>query len=271
MQINAGFIGGGNMAASLIGGIIHDTVPASNIIVAEPRDERRNELIDLFGVQVTADNNIVCQNADVIVLAVKPQLMSDVVQQLEGYQDQTLFISIAAGISIESLQAWLGTHNPVVRVMPNTPALVGYGASALYASASVNNEQKEIAESMLNAVGISTWVNRESDLDIVTALSGSGPAYFMLFIKALVDKAIQAGLSEAVANELAMQTAIGAATLAKLSDDDLTTLIQKVTSPGGTTAKAMEVLNNREVPEIIAEAFDAAQKRSEAMAEEFSH
>jgi pyrroline-5-carboxylate reductase len=271
MQIKAGFIGGGNMAASLIGGLIPKTVPANNIIVAEPREERRRELVEQFGVQVTADNSIACQNSDVVVLAVKPQLMSEVVQQLEGYQEQTLFISIAAGVSIDSLQAWLGSHNRVVRVMPNTPALVGFGASALYASASVSENQKEIAGSMLNAVGISAWVNRESDLDIVTALSGSGPAYFMLFIKALVDKAIEAGLNDTVAKELAVQTAIGAATLAKLSDDDLTTLIQKVTSPGGTTAKAMEVLNNRDVPAIIAEAFDAAQKRSEAMALEFSH
>ena len=215
------------MAASLIGGLIPETVLANSIFVAEPREERRNELVNQFGVQVTADNNIVCQNCDVVVLAVKPQLMSAVVQQLERYQDQTLFISIAAGVGISSIQAWLGSHNPVVRVMPNTPALVGFGASALYASANVSEEQKEITESMLNAVGISTWVNRESDLDIVTALSGSGPAYFMLFIKALVDKAIKAGLSDTVAKELAVQTAIGAATLAKLSDDDLTTLIKK--------------------------------------------
>ena len=270
MQINIGFIGGGNMAASLIGGLIPDTVAPDSIIVAEPNKERRTKLVSQFGVQVTADNSVVCQNSDVVVLAVKPHVMPDVVKQLTGYQNQTLFISIAAGINITSLQAWLGTQHPVVRVMPNTPALIGIGASALYASGNVSKEKKNIAGTILDAVGMSTWVNNESDLDIVTALSGSGPAYFMLFIKALVDQAIKAGLNDSVAKELAVQTAIGAATLAKLSEDDLATLIQKVTSPGGTTAKAMEVLNNRDVPAIIAEAFDAAQQRSEAIASEFS-
>lgn len=271
MEINAGFIGGGNMAASLIGGLIPDTITPESIIVAEPNEQRRAELVDQFGVQATADNNLVCKNADVIVLAVKPQVMADVVQKLSGYKVDTLFISIAAGVSINSLQSWLSSQNPIIRVMPNTPALVGCGASALYASSNVSEEQKDIAGAILDAVGITTWVNNEADLDIVTALSGSGPAYFMLFIKALVDRAVSAGLEDSVAKELAIQTAIGAATLAKQSDDDLSTLIQKVTSPGGTTEAAMRVLNNQNVTAIIAEAFAAAQQRSEAMTSEFSH
>ena len=131
------------MAASLIGGLIPDTIAPDSIIVAEPNKERRTKLVSQFGVQVTADNNVVCQNSDVVVLAVKPHVMPDVVKQLTGYQNQTLFISIAAGINITSLQAWLGTQHPVVRVMPNTPALIGIGASALYASGNVSEEKKK--------------------------------------------------------------------------------------------------------------------------------
>ena len=260
------------MAASLIGGLVPSTIASEHIIVSEPNVERRAVLAEQFGIEVTDDNNLVCQISDVVVLAVKPQIMADVAQQLELDESTPLFISIAAGISISNLQNWLGSASyPIVRVMPNTPALVGCGASGLYAGPGVNQQQTEIAQTLVDSVGISFWVDNETDLDLVTALSGSGPAYFILFIKALVDRATQAGLSAKVAEELAIQTAIGAATLAKASDDDLTTLIQKVTSPGGTTEKALEVLNNKGVSAIIAEAFDAAQQRSEKMTVEFDH
>ncbi|MBT5031427.1 MAG: pyrroline-5-carboxylate reductase [Proteobacteria bacterium] len=271
MQIKVGFIGGGNMAAGLIGGLVPGNIASKDVIVSEPNVERRAVLAEQFGVEITTDNNLVCQISDVVVLAVKPQIMAEVAQQLELDESTPLFISIAAGISISKLQNWLGSAAayPIVRVMPNTPALVGCGASGLFAGPGVNQQQKEIAQTLVDSVGISFWVDSETNLDLVTALSGSGPAYFLLFIKALVDRATQAGLSAKVAEALAMQTAIGAATLAKTSDDDLTTLIQNVTSPGGTTEKALEVLNNKDVSAIIAEAFDAAQQRSEEMAVEF--
>ncbi|MDB4511926.1 pyrroline-5-carboxylate reductase [Arenicella sp.] len=277
MNTKLGFIGGGNMASSLIGGLLSHTLlddfTPQDIMVFEPNNAKAKQLNAEFNIQLAVDNQQLLQHANVVVIAVKPQVLQTVLKPLSASFKETkpLIVSIVAGIRIGSIERWLDDQHAVVRVMPNTPALMAAGASGLFANERVDSEQKKITERLLNAVGMSRWVNSEEDIDTVTALSGSGPAYFMLFIKSLIDAAQTAGLDHDTATELALATASGSAKLIANSDLPLQTLIDNVTSPGGTTEQALLSFHADQLPTIVCSAFEAARLRSEEMAEQLGN
>ncbi len=265
------FIGAGNMANSIIGGLINTGYPASSIIASDPNTDVLVKLHDQLGIQTESDNAKACSQADIVVLAVKPQVMKSVTQALQTALDhRPLVISIAAGISINSLSEWLGEGTAIVRCMPNTPALVKQGATGLYANHQVSEAQKEAAESLMNAIGICTWLDSEALLDSVTAISGSGPAYFFLLMEAMIEAGIKQGLSPEQAKQLTLQTAAGASTLAQQSDVDVAELRRRVTSPGGTTEQAIMSFEAAGLRKIVDDAMLACAKRSQTMANEFS-
>ena len=268
-DVNISFIGGGNMATSLIGGLIADGFSAKHITVSEPSAEKRAQLAAQFGVQIVAENDKAVMNADVVVLATKPQVLGNVARGLHStlLERKPLIVSIAAGVRVQSLQEWLGSHCAIVRCMPNTPALVRSGATGLFANAQVTDLQKNLAESLLRAVGVTVWLKQEADLDIVTALSGSGPAYFFYVMEAMQQAAIHLGLTVDTARLLTLQTALGAAKMAVESPVEVAQLRQQVTSPGGTTERAIEVLTQAQLPKILSEAIQAACTRSEELAQ----
>lgn len=259
------------MARSLIGGLIADGWQANNISVADPDEEQLSSLRSHFPVHTSQTNKEAAKNCEVIVFAVKPQVMREVATDLAGLikQQQPLVISIAAGIRSTDLQRWSGGESALVRCMPNTPALVQSGATALFANHQVSGEQKDLAESILRAVGLTVWVDDEDQMDAVTALSGSGPAYLFLVMEAMQEAGKTLGLAPDTARLLALQTAFGAAKMALESSEDAATLRQRVTSPGGTTEKALEVLQNNGLPATFTEAMKAARDRSRALAEQF--
>lgn len=271
MTTTLAFIGGGNMAGSLIGGLIADGWDPGLIHVADPDPQRRDNLAQRFGVSATQDNGRAAAQATTVVLAVKPQIMGAVARELAPLIDRqrTLVISIAAGIRETALRQWLGENTAIVRSMPNTPALVQSGASALYANPAVSEAQRNIAESILRAVGLAIWVDDESLMDAVTALSGSGPAYFFLFMEALQAAGLQFGLSPDAARLLTLQTAFGASKMALESAEDVARLRQRVTSPGGTTERAIEVFRRHGLDAIVLEALQEARARSRELADEF--
>jgi len=258
------FIGGGNMARSLIGGLIGDGFAAANITVADPDSNSLNDLQQRFKINIATDNLTALHNADTVVLAVKPQLLHAVIEQLRPalQKQQPLLISIAAGVREASMSKWLGFKLPIVRSMPNTAALVQSGATGLFANAAVSAVQRDQAESILRAVGLTLWVEEESQLDAVTALSGSGPAYFFRVMEIMQQSAENLGLNQDQARLLTLQTAFGAAKLALESSDDLTTLRQNVTSKGGTTAAALQHLQQGGLEEVFDGALQAAHARS---------
>jgi pyrroline-5-carboxylate reductase len=257
------FIGGGNMARSLIGGLIKTGIPKSQIAVSEPDSDLRAQLAEDFGIAVHASNIDAARDADVVVLAVKPQMMKTVCADLRGAVRSTkpLVISIAAGIRIDQLEPWLGGDIAVIRCMPNTPALIGAGAAGLCANARVTQEQRERAKNILGATGISCWIDDENLMDTVTALSGSGPAYFFLLVEALEEAAVAQGLPRDVARDLATQTCFGAGKMLRESDVSAAELRRRVTSPGGTTQAALESFNADALNAIVARAVSAATKR----------
>jgi len=265
------FIGAGNMARSLIGGLIADGWDATCISVSDPDTAQLAALSSRFQVNTDTNNHSVTENADVVVLAVKPQIIRDVALDLsELIQNrQPLLISIAAGIRATDLQRWLGGSCALVRCMPNTPALVQSGATALWRNEHVGDEQKDLAESILRAVGLALWVDSEDLMDSVTALSGSGPAYFLLVMEALQEAGQAMGLPEETAKLLSLQTACGAAKMALESSEDAAVLRQRVTSPGGTTEKALAVLENGGLRALFSDALNAARERSRELAEQF--
>ncbi|PCI20621.1 MAG: pyrroline-5-carboxylate reductase [Piscirickettsiaceae bacterium] len=267
---NIGFIGGGNMASSLIGGLISNGYPADKITVADLDEKKLQYLSNQFGVNYTLDNAQVASASELLVLAVKPQHMQAVAEQIkESVQaKKPVVVSIAAGIREGSLALWLGGSIAVVRCMPNTPALVRTGATGLHANDFVSEEQKDQTESLLRAVGVTVWVDDESDLDIVTALSGSGPAYFFLVMEALEKAAIEAGLDPKTAQLLTQETALGAAKMALESSESAATLRQRVTSPGGTTEKAIAVMESQGLQNILRDAVLAAKQRSVELSDE---
>ncbi|MDR9406905.1 MAG: pyrroline-5-carboxylate reductase [Spiribacter sp.] len=264
------FIGGGNMARSLIGGLIADGHTAAHLRVAEPDSARRQALIDDFGVQAFADNATAARGAAAVMLAVKPAMMATVSGELAGQirSQASLVISIAAGVRSADLGRWLGDGVAIVRAMPNTPALVQTGATALYANAVVNTEQRDLAETILRAVGMVVWLPDEAQMDAVTALSGSGPAYFFYTMEAMQAAGESLGLEPRTAQLLTLETALGAARMALESADDAATLRQRVTSPGGTTAAAIEQLQAGELGPLYAKAMRAAAERAAAMGDE---
>lgn len=267
------FIGGGNVARSLIGGLIADGVPATRLQASEPDPARRDALQREFGVRVTDDNAAATAAAGVVVLAVKPQIMAGVARELAAplAGRDTLVISVAAGIRSGDLARWLGGEVAIVRAMPNTPALLGCGATALYAAPGVTAMQRERAEFILRAVGSVNWVEDEAHMDAVTALSGSGPAYFFLLIEAMADGATALGLPAALARLLALETALGAARMAIESDEDIAALRRQVTSPGGTTEAALAALESGDFRALVATALARAEARSRELADSFGN
>ena len=265
------FIGGGNMAASLIGGLRAQGLPASAICASDPGADRRTELHDAHGIDTFADNAQAVAGADVAVLAVKPQVMQTVCRDLAPHlQASQLIVSIAAGITCASLQQWLGADTPraIVRCMPNTPALLRQGVSGLFANAAVSDEQKRQAEQLLSAVGLALWLDREELIDAVTAVSGSGPAYFFLLIEAMTAAGEQLGLPRDTAAELTLHTALGAARMACESDVEAAELRRRVTSPNGTTEAAIKAFQAGGLEALVQQAMDAAARRSAELAEQ---
>jgi pyrroline-5-carboxylate reductase len=263
-----GFIGAGNMAQAIIGGLIKTGTQAEQITIYEPNAEKADKLVSSLGIHVADDNTVVFESCDVIVLAVKPQVMKTVLESVKRVRlkKNAFIVSIAAGLPIGLLQGWLGIDHPIVRVMPNTPALVKAGVSGLFASKQTSVEQKQTAESVLRAVGSVIWVDKEALIDAVTAVSGSGPAYFFYFIEALERAALDNGLSKQQARLLSLETAFGAAKLALESNADAVTLREQVTSPGGTTEAAIKVFEERGLTEIFSRAVSAAVERARELA-----
>ena len=262
------FIGGGNMAASLIGGLLEAGMAPEHIGVAEPDPERRAQLARRFPVTLHEDNAAAVAGADVVVLAVKPQVLCPVACDLAPALERRrpLVLSVAAGVRTEALRRWLG-EVPLVRAMPNTPALVGSGATGLFAPPEVSESLRERAESVMRAVGLVVWVDREELMDAVTALSGSGPAYFLLVMEALEQAGIQLGLEARTARLLALETAYGTAKLALESGEDFAELRHRVTSPGGTTERALAELQQGGLVALFQRALEAARERSQELAE----
>jgi pyrroline-5-carboxylate reductase len=265
------FIGGGNMAAALIGGLTKRGLPGGRVAVADPSPDQLARLVRDYGVEVAADNAAAVKGAEVVVLAVKPQQMRSVALGLAPclLEARPLLISVAAGIPHAALARWLGHEIPVIRTMPNRPALNGFGATGLYAPASVGAANRALAEMIMGAVSATVWVEHESQMDTVTALSGSGPAYFFLFMEALEAAAHERGLPKDIAHRLTLETAFGAAQMARQSADPLATLREQVTSKGGTTAAALAVLDAAGLRAIVAHAVAAADRRSAELAAEF--
>jgi pyrroline-5-carboxylate reductase len=258
------FIGGGNMAHALMNGLLSDGTPPDSIIVAEPDAERRERLAANLGIRTRDDNQGAAREADVLILAVKPQVLETVARDLSAIvrQRQILCLSIAAGITHTTLQQWLGEDVPLVRTMPNTPAMIQAGATGLYASSRVSDEQKDQAERIMRSVGLTQWVDDESLMDAVTAISGSGPAYFFLIMEAMEETAKKMGLPAETAHLLVLQTSLGAARMALENQSDLADLRHKVTSPGGTTEQAIQSFEQNGLRQIIEQALTAARDRS---------
>jgi len=263
------FIGGGNMARSLIGGMIATGISNQNISVSEPRADLRKKLNEDFGVNASEENAPVAKGADVVVLAVKPQILQEVVTPLGSLvaEARPLLISVAAGVTSLSIERWVGGGPALIRVMPNTPALIGAGISALYANRNVSDDQRALAEKIMAAVGKTTWIKEETLMDAVTAVSGSGPAYFFYVMQAIHDAAVREGLDTQTARLLTLETALGAARLAVESTEDPGSLQKQVTSPGGTTEAAINVLNNSGVRDALQRAVSAARARGGELAE----
>jgi len=260
------FIGGGNMARSLIGGLIAQGLPPKQIFVSDPVASQRELLSHQVQVNVTDNNHDAVRSAHVVVLAVKPQELHRVAENLKpALQHKPLIISVAAGIRASDLEQWLGI--PVVRTMPNRPALNGCGMTGMYAPSSVTRDQRELALQIMSAVGKAVWVNQESLIDAVTAVSGSGPAYFFLLMELLEAAGIERGLPSATARTLAIETAYGSGLMAREMSESPGTLREQVTSKGGTTEAALKVFATRDLKQIVSDAVKAAADRSAEMAE----
>jgi pyrroline-5-carboxylate reductase len=265
--VNVAFIGAGNMASSLIQGLLNAGTPAECIHAADPQPDQLAKL-GAEGVNTYAANNEAIAGADAVVLAVKPQLAGNVVCALT-LQSRQVLVSIAAGINLASLTRWTAPTQPIVRCMPNTPALLGAGMSAAYANPACTDAHRALAQSILQAGGKALWVDDEVQLDAVTAVSGSGPAYFFQLMEAMIDAGVGLGLSTETATTLTIETAYGAALMARAGQDSPGQLRQNVTSPGGTTAAALAVMTERGLPQIVQQAVFAASQRAAELADEF--
>lgn len=266
------FLGCGNMGRSLIGGLIAGGHPPAGLRAAEPDASQRDRAAKLFDIEIHADNRDAVSGADVVVLAVKPQFLREAVDTCSDAlrKQLPLVISIAAGVRLATLEAWVGEKLALVRAMPNTPALVRAAATALCANARVRPHQRELAEAIMGAVGSVVWLDQESLLDAVTAVSGTGPAYFFLLMEALQQAAVKEGLTPDQARLLVQETAFGAAVMARGDESDPATLRRQVTSPGGTTERAMEVLlKEGDMTGLLERAVNAARRRSEELAGQF--
>lgn len=269
MTSTLAFIGGGNMARSLIGGLISKGVKPQEIIVADPLQSQLDGVRAQFKVAVTSDNCAAARDVDLIVLAVKPQEMRSVTQGIAGaLKKDCLIVSVAAGIKASDIQTW-AAGRPVVRCMPNRPALQGCGVTALYATQDVDQSARTRAQGVLAAVGATLWLDDEAQMDVVTAVSGSGPAYFFLLIEMLEQAGSALGLSPEIARKLAIETAYGSGCMAREATESPATLREQVTSKGGTTEAALKHLEAHHVRDIFARAVAAAARRSTELAEQF--
>jgi pyrroline-5-carboxylate reductase len=265
------FIGGGNMASCLIGGMIANGFSSQDITVSEPNQDSRERMASTHGVLTTADNIAAVSAADIVVLAVKPQIMGSVATPLAAaLEHKPIIVSIAAGIPVSALQNWMGQTLKIVRAMPNTPAMVQSGATALFANQSLDDDQHTIIENIFSAVGYACWVTQESDIDAVTAVSGSGPAYFFLIYEAMLKVAQELGLDSETASKLTLHTALGAARLALTSESAPDVLRKQVTSPGGTTQAAIESFQAQDLENIFRTAMTSALERAKEMSDDFA-
>ena len=266
------FIGGGNMAQALISGLVGCGIKPSLITVADPSSDIREQLAakGLNTVDPMVDAKAAVVDADIVVLAVKPQMMKVVVGAFAEALDNQLVISVAAGLSTDLLSSMLGGYSNIVRAMPNTPSMIQMGATGLYGTDNISAEQKELATAVMEASGLVMWVDDEEHMHAVTAVSGSAPAYMFYFIESMVDGAVALGLDKEQASALAMQTMLGAAKMAMNSEDAPAELRRKVTSPNGTTQAAVESMQANEIGRQISEAMQACYDRSQALSEEMS-
>lgn len=263
------FIGGGNMATSLIAGLVANGHDPQQLIVSDPDWPKLDALATGFRVRTTGNNAEAASNADLVVLSVKPQLARQLCRELAPAlgQRKPLFVSVMAGIREQSIREWLGggTPLPLVRAMPNTPVMIQSGATVLHATSETSPSQRNQAETVLRAGGLTRWVDRETQLDAVTALSGSGPAYFFLLMETLEQVGVALGLESENARLLTIQTALGAARMAMESDDSPRELRERVTSPGGTTERALDILESGGIRTLVTQAVSAACERSEEL------
>jgi len=288
MPVKIAFVGGGNMARSLIGGMVRNhsgsedqtTQPVkqgaekgkTTIVVSDPVTEVTQRLTQDFGVLAATSNKEAVELSDVVVLAVKPQQMHTVVSSLEGCFDGKLLISIAAGVRCTDITKWSGSNDTaVVRCMPNTPALLQCGATGLFANDNVSETQRRQTENILSAAGSIAWVSDESQLDAITALSGSGPAYFFLLLEAMTESAVELGLSKELATQFAIQTAVGASRMASEGDIEPARLRKNVTSPAGTTEAALNSFYNDGLIDTVKRAMQAANDRAVELGNELSN
>ncbi len=262
------FIGCGNMGRSLIGGLIANGLPVNSITGTDLNAEQRQATASQYNIEVLEDNQQAIKDADVVVLAVKPQSMQDALESIKAplSLEKPLLISIAAGIKLSDLGKWAGKDLAIVRAMPNTPALIQAGATALCSNQITSGAQRDLAETIMRSVGLALWLDDESLMDTVTALSGSGPAYYFLIMEVMEKAALQLGLPQEQARILTLQTAFGAAKMALESSHDAETLRKQVTSSGGTTEQALNVLMNGDIEGLFREALEAAKKRSAELA-----
>jgi pyrroline-5-carboxylate reductase len=265
------FIGGGNMARAIAGGLLRGGMHATNIFISEPKEEQCEKLREEFyGTYVSTDNKTISNAAEVILFAVKPQILKSVCNELRETIQKTkpLIISIAAGPSIQDIDQWLGGNMTIVRVMPNQPAMIDQGVSAMFANSLTQPKNCLLAEKIMSSVGKALWLEKESQMDAVTAISGTGPAYFYLLIDVMIEAAIKNGMNPEIARILAVETARGASALSASSSETMTSMIERVRSPGGTTMAALEYLDSKEARKIFSKAIDVARERAKELAEE---
>lgn len=265
------FIGGGNMATAIIAGLIQAGWPKQNIRVSDPAEGTRLRLADQYGIQTFEDNSQAAQVADFVVLAIKPQILRKVAEPMTAsIGKDTIVVSIAAGITTQQITHWLGGHQKVVRVMPNTPALLGVGASGLFATQDVTDAEKDTAELIFAAVGEVSWMAEETQMNSVTALSGSGPAYVFAFAEALTQAGVALGLPQQAAHDLTVQTILGAARMMNEAGETPAVLRERVTSPGGTTAAALASFQEQNLNHIVLTALTAAKDRGSELSDTFN-
>lgn len=267
MSAKITFIGAGNMASSLVGGLTAKGYDPLQITMTDLNENALQQARSQYGVNTSRDNSTAVKKADIVVLAVKPQVMKEVLAPLQAAvaERKPLVISIAAGIPLARFAEWLGDDIPVVRCMPNSPALVETGATGMFANHKVTDKHREMTKTVISAVGLAIWVDNEDQIDAVTAVSGSGPAYYFLLMESMITAGIKLGLSEQVARQLTLQTALGAAQMAITSSNEPAELRQQVTSPGGTTQRALEIMGQHQLPQAIVEAIEGAYQRSKEL------
>lgn len=268
LSTSIAFIGGGNMASAIIGGLLRQGVTAEQIEVVEPFEAARAALQEQFGIKAQAEAGSALARAGLVVWAVKPQTFKDAAAAVAPHTADALHLSVAAGIPTASIAQWLGSER-IVRAMPNTPALIGQGITGLFARAAVNDQAKALVEQVVASTGKHVWVDEEAQLDAVTALSGSGPAYVFLFLEAMVQAGVEMGLGAHQSYQLAVATFQGASELAARSSEPVEVLRQRVTSKGGTTHAAISHMQQAQVPEQFVAAIRAAEQRAKELAQEF--